>query len=84
MNSPVEHFIQSWVLWVLTLNFALIFIIRPKFIFSPRQRLKMTYEKSPRLIVAFLIALFLSATLMGSATYFLRLNNLYILVPDKQ
>lgn len=82
MADPVSHFIQSWIFWVITLNFALTFIIRPKFIFSPRRRIKMARENSRLMIVAFCFALFFSALLVGSATYFLRINNQYILMPE--
>lgn len=84
MGNPVQHFIQSWITWVFTLNIALIFIVRPKFLFSPRRTRKMTREQSRPLIYIFLTVLFFSAALLGSATYFLRLNNLNIVLPQDQ
>ncbi len=81
VSEEIQHFIFSWALWGATLNLTLIFIIRPKFIFSPRRPKQMEAEKSLVWQGLFVGALFLSACLLGSATYFMKLNNATIVLP---
>ncbi|PIP90436.1 MAG: hypothetical protein COW01_10040 [Bdellovibrionales bacterium CG12_big_fil_rev_8_21_14_0_65_38_15] len=80
-SNPISQFVFSWILWVLVLNCCMIFIIRPKFIFSPRKRVEMQSEQSLQLKLIFFFILLSSSVLLGCSVYFLKINNSMIKIP---